>query len=176
MKFRNTFAALLVTTSFAVAQTNSPLTPDQALASFQCEPGLRIELVAAEPIVVDPVAMAFDETGRLYVVENRGYPTGPGEGKPPAGIVALLEDTDGDGRYDKRTVFADGLTFPNGIMPWRGGVLVTCAPDILYLKDTNGDGRADVREVVLTGFDASNTTQLRVSHPTLGPDNWIYVT
>ncbi len=160
----------------AVAQSERGLSPLEALASFQCEPGLQIDLVAAEPMVVDPVAMAFDEAARLYVVENRGYPTGPGKGQPPAGIIALLEDTDRDGRFDKRTVFAEGLTFPNGIMPWRGGVLITCAPDILYLKDTDGDGKADRREIVLTGFDDSNTTQLRVSHPTLGPDSWIYVT
>jgi putative membrane-bound dehydrogenase-like protein len=158
------------------AQSDKPLSPAEALASFQCEPGLRIELVAAEPLVVDPVAMTFDEAGRLFIVENRGYPLGPGPGKLPAGIVALLEDTDGDGRFDKRTVYADGLTFPNGIMCWRGGVIVTCAPDIVYLKDSDGDGKADVRTVVLTGFDDRNTTQLRVSHPTLGPDNWIYVT
>src|SRR5437867_4222560 len=169
-------SAFLGLAAFGHAEQSGPLTPSQALAAFKLEPGLRIELVAGEPLVVDPVAMAFDEAGRLYVVENRGYPTGPGPGKPPAGIIALLEDSDGDGRYEKRTTFAEGLSFPNGIMPWRGGVLVTCAPDILYLKDTDGDGRADQRQVVLTGFDASNTTQLRVSHPTLGPDNWIYVT
>src|SRR5207248_314892 len=90
----------------AQAQSDGPLTPEQALASFRLEPGLQIELLAAEPLVVDPVAMAFDEKGRLFVAENRGYPTGPGSGKPPAGIIALLEDTDGDGRFDKRTVFA----------------------------------------------------------------------
>ena len=160
----------------AIQHSTGPLSPEQALASFRLEPGLRVELVAAEPLVVDPVAIAFDERGRMFVAENRGYPTGPGEGKPPAGIVALLEDTDGDGRYDKRNVFADGLTFPNGVMPWKGGVFVTCAPDIFYLKDTHGDGRADVRKVVFTGFNANSTTQLRVSHPTLGIDNWVYVT
>src|SRR5206468_10771708 len=154
----------------------SSLTPGQAILSFRLEPGLKIELVASEPLVGDPVAMAFDETGRMFVAENRGYPTGPGEGKPPAGIIAMLEDTDGDGRYDKRTVFADHLTFPNGVMPWRGGLFVTCAPDLLYLKDTDGDGRADVRRVVLTGFATNGSTQLRVSHPTLGLDGWIYLT
>lgn len=167
---------LLLWPLFVSAQPASPLTPEQALKSFKIETGLQIELVAAEPLVIAPVAMAFDERGRLFVVENRGYPTGPGAGKPPAGMIALLEDSDGDGRFDKRTTFAHNLTFPNGIMPWRGGLLVTCAPDIIFLKDSDGDGRADLREVVLTGFDDSNTTQLRVSHPTLGPDNWVYVT
>jgi len=160
----------------SAADADGSLTPEQALASFKLEPGLQIELVAAEPLVANPVAIAFDERGRLFVAENRGYPTGPGPGKPPVGVIAVLEDTDGDGRFDKRTVFADGLTFPNGVMPWKGGVLVTCAPDLLYLKDTDGDGRADVRQVVFTGFSTSGSTQLRVSHPTLGLDNWIYLT
>lgn len=156
-----------------------PLSPDEALRSFELEPGYRIELAAAEPLVRDPVAIAFDERGRLFVVESRGYP-GPLEGsteQPPAeGSIALLDDRDGDGRFDRRTEFASGLTFPNGILPWDGGVFVTCAPDLLYLKDTSGDGVADERRVVLTGFDTSRTPQIRFSHPTFGPDNWIYLT
>ncbi|MBP7142332.1 MAG: c-type cytochrome [Opitutaceae bacterium] len=152
------------------------LTPEEALSSFQLEAGLRIELVAAEPLVVDPVAFAFDGPGRLYVVENRGYPD-PMEGKPITheGRVALIEDRDGDGKFDRRTEFATGLGYPNGIVLWRGGVFVTCAPDILYLKDTDGDGVADVRRAVLTGFDAVRTGQLRVSSPTFGLDGKIYV-
>ena len=81
---------------------DGPLAPDLAPASFRLEPGLRVELVAAEPLVVSPVAFAFDERGRLFVAENRGYPTGPGEGQPPAGRIAMLEDTDGDDRKSTR--------------------------------------------------------------------------
>lgn len=166
-------ALLLLSAAAATAATDRPLSPEEALKSFRVEPGLRVELVAAEPTVIDPVALAFDERGRMFVAENRGYPT---SADPPHGLIALLEDEDRDGRFEKRTVFADALTFPNGVMPWKGGVLVTCAPDLLFLQDTNHDGRADLREVWFTGFDPSNTTQLRVSHPTLSIDNWIYVT
>ncbi len=155
---------------------DSPLSPSKALEVFQHDPGLHVELVAAEPLVFQPCALAWDAEGRLFVVENRGYPNGPGAHKPPAGVIALLDDTDGDGRMDRRTIFADGLTFPNGITRWNGGLIVTCAPDILFLKDTNGDGRADEKRVLLTGFNTTATTQLRVSHPTFGPDSWIYLT
>ena len=157
------------------AAAHAQLSPEDALKSFQlADPALRVELVAAEPLVASPCALAFDERGRLFVAENRGYPIGPKAGEKPAGVIALLEDTDGDGRMDKRTVFADGLTFPNGVMPWQGGLIVTCAPDVLFLKDTDGDGRADERRVLLTGFATSGSTQLSVNCPTLGPDGWIY--
>ncbi|MBI3876567.1 MAG: dehydrogenase, partial [Verrucomicrobia bacterium] len=177
---RFTFILLTAFSTFTRAAdkqpVTSPLTPEQSLKHFQVEPGLRVELVAAEPLVASPCAIAFDERGRLFVAENRGYPVGPGEGKTPSGIIALLEDTNGDGIYDKRTEFATGLSFPNGLMCWKGGVFVTCAPDIFYLKDTKGDGVADVKKLVLTGFSTNSTTQLRTSHPTLGLDGWIYVT
>ncbi len=149
----------------------------KALESFRLEPGLRIELVAAEPLVIDPVAFAFDENQQMYVVEDRGYPD-PIDGSvaPPVGRIALLKDTDGDGVYDKRTEFVTGLTYPNGILPWKGGVFVTCAPHIYYFKDIDGDGVADRKDIVLTGFNSDRTAQIRVSHPILGLDGWVYVT
>jgi len=161
-----------------IGDDRPPLSPSEARRHFVLEPGYRIDLVAAEPLVQDPVAMAFDERGRMYVVENRGYPD-PLEGQSAEaarGVVALLTDTDGDGRYDARADFATGLSYPNGVMVWDGGVFVTVAPDLLYLKDTDGDGVADQRRVALTGFNATRTAQIRFSHPTLGPDGWIYLT
>ncbi len=151
-----------------------PQSPAQALQEFHIAPGLRIELVAAEPEIESPVAMAFDEDGKLWVVEMRDYPNGPAPGQPPQGRIRVLEDRDGDGRYEHSRVFADRLLFANGLMPWKGGVVVTAAPHILYLKDTDGDGRADHREVLYEGFTDQNP-QLRVSHPVLGLDNWVYV-
>jgi putative membrane-bound dehydrogenase-like protein len=168
-------AILFAATPSLFAQQPAPPAQD-ASQQFQLVPGLKLELVAQEPLVVSPCALAFDERGRMFVAENRGYPTGPPVGKPPSGRVAMLEDLDHDGKFEKRTEFALGLNFPNGVMPWRGGLIVTCAPDVLYLKDTDGDGRADERRVLLTGYSTAGSTQLRVSHPTLSMDNWVYLT
>lgn len=150
------------------------LTPAEALQAFETEPGFVVELVAAEPLVIDPVALAFDESGRLYVAENRDYPLGAPDGTP-LGIISRLEDTDGDGRMDRRIEFATGIRFPNGVLPWRDGVIVTAAPEVLWLRDTDGDGRADRREILLNGFSLEGSSQLRVNDPTLGPDGWIYL-
>lgn len=144
---------------------------------IEVEPEMRVELLVKEPLVIDPVAYVFDEGGDLYVIEDRGYPD-PAEGGSPVtneGRVVLLKDSNGDGQYDKRYEFADDLTYPNGIMAWKGGIFVTCAPDIWYMKDTTGDGVADIKEKVLTGFFDTKTSQIRMSHPTLGPDGWVYV-
>lgn len=147
-----------------------PHSPGEAVETFQLPEGFHIELVAAEPDVIDPVAMSFDAQGRLYVVEMRDYPYSP----EPKGRVKRLEDTDGDGRFETSTVFAEGLSLPNGVTAWKDGILVTAAPDILYLADTDGDGRADEKTVVLTGFAATNP-QLRANGPLYGIDNWVYV-
>jgi putative membrane-bound dehydrogenase-like protein len=162
--------SLAFATAVAAAAQHAP---EDTLKSFKlADPALRVELVAAEPLVESPCAMAFDERGRMFVTENRGYPN---LSNPPLGRIALLTDTDGDGKMDQRSTYADGLTFPNGVLPWRGGVILTCAPDVLYLKDNDGDGRADERHVLLTGFDTKGSTQLRVNCPTLGLDGWIYL-
>ncbi len=144
-----------------------PLAPREALKHFRVAEGFRIDLVASEPDVMDPVAMAFDEDGRIYVAEMADYPFAP-----PSGRIRLLEDTDGDGRADKSSLFVDKVGTPKGVMPWRGGVLVTAAPDILFFKDTDGDGKADVREVVFTGFVEGNQ-QHRTNGLQFGIDNWV---
>ncbi|ODS84218.1 MAG: hypothetical protein ABS46_04245 [Cytophagaceae bacterium SCN 52-12] len=140
------------------------------MSTFEVAGGFRIEQVAAEPLIADPVAMEIDENGRLYVVEMHGYPLD----KSGSGAVKLLEDTDGDGKMDKSTVFADDLVLPTGVMRWKKGILVTDPPNVLYLEDTDGDNKADKREVVLTGFALANP-QHNVNNPLLGIDNWIYL-
>lgn len=157
------------------AEERSVTPPGEAHATLHVTEGLVAELIAAEPLVESPVALAFDADGRLFVAENRGYPVGPPEGEPPLGRISELLDTNGDGEIDSRRTFAEGLTFPNGLLAYRGGWIVTCAPDVLFLKDADGDGRAEIREVLLTGFSTSGSTQLRVSHPAWGGDNWIYL-
>jgi putative membrane-bound dehydrogenase-like protein len=147
-----------------------PTEPRDALATFRLRPGFRMELVAAEPLVVDPVDMAFDEDGRLFVVEMIDYPF---RVDPPLGRLRLLEDDDGDGRMDRSSVYADRLPWPTGLVLHDGGVFVCAAPDILWLKDTDGDRKADVREVVFTGFGFSNVQGL-LNNPKWGVDGWIY--
>jgi putative membrane-bound dehydrogenase-like protein len=167
-------ANLLLVVAPLLAAGAEGLPAAESLKRFQIADGLAIELVAAEPEVVDPVAVAWDEFGRMFVVEMRDYPNGPGEGQPFLSRVKMLEDRDGDGRYETAGVFADELPYANGVLPWHGGVIVTAAPDIWFLKDTDADGKADQREKLFTGFKEGNP-QLRVNHPTLGIDNWIYV-
>lgn len=156
------------------AGDNGPLKPTAALAQFRLPEDLKIELVAAEPNVVDPVAIRFDELGHLWVVEMRDYPTGPTPEGKQTSRIRLLEDKDGDGLYEKATLFADNRSFVTGLQPWKGGVIVTESGKVSYLKDENGDGRVDRDEVWFTGFSEGNT-QLRANHPRLGIDNQIYI-
>ncbi|MEE2947561.1 MAG: PVC-type heme-binding CxxCH protein, partial [Verrucomicrobiota bacterium] len=133
---------------------------------------LDISLIANEPDVVDPVALAFDHDCQLYVVEMRDYPNGVPK-KNKGGAVKLLSDTNRDGKYDRITLFAKNLSYPTSVSAWRGGLLVAAPPDIVYLKDTNGDGISDNRETLISGFKLgvtdSNFNSLRWSL-----DNWIH--
>jgi putative membrane-bound dehydrogenase-like protein len=126
-----------------------PTPPDKAAATFSVRPGFHVELMVAEPLIVSPVAMAFDEDGRLYVVEMIDYSERREE---KLSRVKLLTDTNGDGRYDKASVFAEGLAWATAVTCWDGGVFVIASPDMIYFKDTDGDGRADVHALVATGF------------------------
>jgi len=173
MRFLCSVAAIVMAllTAAAARSDDAPteLAPAQSREKFKlADPNLTIELVAAEPVIDSPVAMTWDAAGRMYVVEMSDYPTAETGGR-----IKLLQDADGDGQYESSTVFADGLKWPSGALVWNDGLLVTCAPDILFFKDTNGDGRADERCVLLTGF-AEGNQQLRVNGLYWGLDNWVY--
>ena len=150
-----------------------PLSPKESLEALHVRDGYEVELVAAEPLVKDPVAINWGADGTLWVAEMADYPLGLDDQGQPGGRIRRLRDTDGDGRYDQSIVFAEGLAFPNGVMPWRDGVFVTAAPSVLFLRDKNGDGVADEQSVVLEGFAADNQ-QLRVNGFRWGLDNRIY--
>lgn len=142
----------------------------KALASLTVMDGFKVELVAAEPLVTDPVAMEVDEDGNMYVVEMHGYPLDLSR----TGKVKLLKDTNNDGLPDTSVVFADSLRLPTGIMRWKNGIIITDTPDVIYLEDTNNDGKADIRKVMLTGFALSNP-QHNLNTPRFELDNWIYL-
>lgn len=151
----------------------APKSPEAALASMQVRPGFTVELVAAEPLVMDPVNFDWGPDGKFWVVEMGDYPLG-GDGKgTPGGRVRYLEDIDGDGTYDKSTLFLDGLAYPDGVLAWRKGVIVAAAPDIFYAEDTDGDGKADRKDVLFTGFARGNPQHL-VNGFARGLDNWLY--
>jgi len=126
-----------------------PVSADQALSTFEVKPGFHLELVAAEPLIESPIALSFDEDGRMYVVEMRDYSELRDQ---HLGRIRMLVDTDGDGRYDQSTVFAEGLPWPTSVFCYGGGVFVGATPDLFYLRDTNGDGVADTKELVFSGF------------------------
>jgi putative membrane-bound dehydrogenase-like protein len=130
-----------------------PMSPEKSLASTEVIDGFRMDLAAAEPNVIDPVAMAFDENGRLFVVEMRDYSE---QDKERLGRIRLLSDEDGDGRFETSRVFLEDLSWPTAVACFDGGVFVGDPPDILYCKDTDDDGKADVRKVVFTGFSRKN--------------------
>jgi len=163
--------ALFVAGLTACRKSGPPYSVDDALKTFKIEPGFHVEKFVSEPDVQSPVAMDVDENGRIYVVEDRGYPLSTDN---PLGRIKLLEDTNGDGIPDRVTIFADKLVMPTGVMRWKKGILVTDVPNVWYFEDTKGNGIADVRKLVLTGFAVTNP-QHTVNNPIYGLDNWIYL-
>lgn len=147
------------------------LSPSEAIAKMQVPPGFVVESVVAEPMIVNPVAMTFDDAGRIWITESLEYPRlSAGKGRDR---IKVLEDTDHDGKTDKVTVFAEGLNIPSGIAIGHGGVWVVNSPDLLFLQDTDGDGKADKQEVIVTGFGRDDTHELPNSL-TWGNDGWLY--
>jgi glucose/arabinose dehydrogenase/mono/diheme cytochrome c family protein len=161
-------------------QIDSPpapaLSPEEAVKTLRVAPGFRVEIVAAEPLVFDPVAMNIDADGRMWVVEMRGYmPNVDGEGEnAPTGTIAVLEDIDGDGRMDRRTEFAGGFVLPRAVLPVAGGALVAEPPNLWFLEDTDGDGKADRRTSVANDYGNSSNPEHAPNGLMWALDNWIY--
>ncbi|MBL8815162.1 MAG: c-type cytochrome [Planctomyces sp.] len=157
-------------------KTDPPKSPEESKACFEIEPGHEIQLIAAEPIVLDPVAIDFDRTGRMFVAEYSDYPVGPPDAAAPKlSRVVLLSDTDHNHQMDTRVVFADHLAFCHSLMCLYDGVLACTETEILFLKDTDSDGVADIREVWFDGFEPAHP-QMQIGCPRWGFDNWIYLT
>lgn len=153
-------------------QGSIPKSPTESLATIKVRDGLRIELVATEPMVQSPVAIDFGADGKLWVAEMRDYGCKDGETCPPAGRVSVLEDRDSNGTFETATVFLDKIAEPMGVCVWRKGVLISAVPDLIYAEDTNGDGKADVVQKMFTGFSAENP-QARLNTLAVGLDGWL---
>lgn len=148
-----------------------PRSPEEALKSFKIHDDFQIDLVAAEPLLRDPVAMCFDERGRAYVVEMPEYNDANKEGYSS---VKLLEDTNGDGKFDKSYPFLSNLTLPSAVFCYKGGVFVGAPPYVYYCKDTNDDGIADVKDIVMTGFGRDRGDEGMINSFRWGLDNRIH--
>jgi putative membrane-bound dehydrogenase-like protein len=164
---------------------SKPLAPQQSASLIRVAPSLKVELVACEPLVTDPVTIAFGPDGKLWVAEMADYPSGlpDADGKTktlsdfkqmqPGGRIKVLEDTNGDGKYDKATLFLDNIPFPTGITVWRNGVLICAAPDILYAEASSGSGKANIVKKLYSGFGTHNF-QARVNSLEYGLDGWVH--
>jgi glucose/arabinose dehydrogenase len=167
----------------ALGNQPSPKSPLESLDCIRVPTGFKVEIVATEPLIESPVAFEWGADGKLWVVEMRDYSggvrtrSGPSVAKAleggEAGRIVFLEDSKGDGVYDKSTVFLDGLSYPNGICPWRNGVIVSAGGEIFFAYSTNRNGQADVRKTILSGFFQGNP-QHRVNGFDYGLDNWLY--
>lgn len=157
----------------AWADPNQAPSPAAILKSFEIADGFQIELIAAEPLVADPVAIAFGIDGALWVCQMGDYPLGVDGQFGAGGEVRVLRDTTGDGHFDRAVTFLDKLPFPTGVLPWRDGLLICAAPDILFARDTDGDDRADEVRTLFSGF-ATHNYHARVNSLRYGLDGWVY--
>ena len=157
------------------ATETPPLAPEESQKKINVPPGFEVRLFASEPEVVNPVAMTWDERGRLWVLELYEYPKGAKKGEKGRDRIKILEDTDADGKADKVTVFADGFSLATGLALGNGGVYLGVAPDLLFLEDTNGDDKADKTTVLKTGFGMEDRHEL-LNGFAWGPDGWLYMT
>ncbi len=155
-------------------QFQLPLEPTESIKYTQVPADFALQLFAAEPDVVKPIFMAWDERGRAWVVEARDYPHGlVPEGEPGHDCIKICEDSDGDGKADKFTIFADKLNLATSLVFVNDGIMVSEARHMLFLKDTDGDGKADVREAILPGWGTGDTHAMQ-SNLGRGFDNWLY--
>ncbi len=158
----------------AAASRDKPLSPDESSAQLQIADGYRFQLIASEPEVASPVDAAFDDRGRLWVVEMIDYPYPKPDQQEPRGRIRILSDKNQDGRFDAAAVFADKLVMPTGIGLWRDGAVVTLGGKLVFMRDTDGDDKSDKEEVWLEGF-AEQNEQLRANHPRLELDGRWYI-
>ena len=150
------------------------LGPDESAAQLVIADGYQIRLIAAEPETTSPVDAAFDDRGRLWVVEMVDYPYQPKTQTEPRGRIRILSDNDGDGRFEKQSVFADRLNMPTGLGLWRDGAVVTLGGQLVWMRDSDQDGQVDEQQVWLEGF-AEQNEQLRANHPRLEMDGRWYI-
>jgi putative membrane-bound dehydrogenase-like protein len=167
-----------------------PSRPDKAIAAFQMQPGFKASVVVAEPLINKPIAVQWDERGRMWVAETPEYPNGrrpltaeswreggvlvPGSyDRPAQDKISVLVDTDGDGVADKKQLFHEGLELITGFCHYKDGVIVVCQPHIVWLRDTDGDGKADKEQILYGGFTPGDT-HFVANHFILAPDGWVY--
>ena len=158
-----------------ITEIPKPFPPEESLKLAQVPPGFELALFASEPDIINPIYIAWDERGRAFVVETIDYPNNLQAGNIGNDRIKICEDTNGDGRADKFTVFADKLSIPTTMVFANGGVICTNGSDVLFLKDTDGDDKADVREVLFTGIRTGDT-HAGTSNFRYGVDNWIWAT
>jgi putative heme-binding domain-containing protein len=160
---------------FALGVRETPkLSPEDEQKAFKLPEGFEATLVAAEPDIQKPLNMAFDERGRIWLTCTLEYPYAAPLGKPARDSIRVLEDTDGDGRFEKVTIFADGLNIPMGIYPYKGGCIAYSIPNLWHFEDVDGDGKCDKRTKLYGPFDHTRDTHGMVNALRRGFDGWLY--